>query len=154
MSSKIKQVTEFHKASGAFVGTEPSFPDKERVRLRVELIREEAREFAVACQQGNFIEAVDALCDIQYVLTGTIIEFGLQEKFDALFTEVHESNMSKFDSSTYDAQRSCEKYIKEGTDAWYKLVGGKHVIRRTSDDKILKGLKFKKPDLKRIIESK
>lgn len=153
MSDKIKQVTEFHKASGAYIGTIPEFPEDKRIDLRVRLLMEEVKEFKVACEQGNFVEAFDALCDIRYVLDGTIIEFGLQKAFDAGFSEVHASNMSKFDSSTLDAQKSTEKYINEGVDAYYKLVGGKHVIRRIADDKILKSIKFKKPNLKKVLEN-
>jgi predicted HAD superfamily Cof-like phosphohydrolase len=41
------------------------------------------------------VEIADALCDLQYVLSGAILEFGFGGKFKSLFEEVHRSNMSK-----------------------------------------------------------
>jgi predicted HAD superfamily Cof-like phosphohydrolase len=63
---------------------------------------------------------------LAYVLFGSVLEFGLQDKFEALFEEVQRSNMSKLDEN------------------------GRPIKRE--DGKILKGPNFFLPDLKGIIE--
>lgn len=63
------------------------------------------------------------LCDLQYVLSGFAVTFGLP--FDEAFKRVHESNMSKL-----------------GPD-------GKPVYRE--DGKVLKGPNYKKPDLSDLV---
>ena len=49
----------------------------------------------MAIKDNNLTEVADAPCDLQYVLAGAILEFGMGAKFRALFSEVHCSNMSK-----------------------------------------------------------
>ena len=63
------------------------------------------------------------LCDLQYVLSGFVVTFGLP--FDEAFKRVHESNMSKL-----------------GPD-------GKPIYRE--DGKVLKGPTYKKPDLSDLV---
>lgn len=63
------------------------------------------------------------LCDLQYVLSGFVVTFGLP--FDEAFKRVHESNMSKL-----------------GPD-------GKPIYRE--DGKVLKGPNYKKPDLSDLV---
>ena len=48
-----------------------------------------------AVEAGDIVEVLDALCDIQYVLDGNFLEFGLHKLKHAAFSEVHASNMSK-----------------------------------------------------------
>ena len=63
------------------------------------------------------------LCDLQYVLSGFAVTFGLP--FDEAFKRVHESNMSKL-----------------GPD-------GRPIYRE--DGKVLKGPNYKKPDLSDLV---
>ena len=63
------------------------------------------------------------LCDLQYVLSGFVVTFGLP--FDEAFERIHESNMSKL-----------------GPD-------GKPIYRE--DGKVLKGPNYKKPDLSDLV---
>ena len=39
------------------------------------------------------LEVADALCDIQYVLSGTVLEFGLGSSFLGVFTQLHQTRM-------------------------------------------------------------
>lgn len=41
------------------------------------------------------VEELDALCDIQYVLSGKVLTSGLHEVFDSNFERVHMNNMAK-----------------------------------------------------------
>src|SRR5699024_11925904 len=69
--------------------------DEKKIQLRYELMAEENREYLEAARRGDLPEIADALGDMLYVLCGTIIEHGLQDKIDAVFEEVQKSNMSK-----------------------------------------------------------
>jgi predicted HAD superfamily Cof-like phosphohydrolase len=72
--------------------------DKDICLLRLQLIQEELSELALALSQKRIVNVLDALADLQYVISGTVLAFGLQNKFDAAFQEVHLSNMSKLEN--------------------------------------------------------
>ena len=77
----LNQVAEFHKTFNHPILTEPTIPNEKRSALRVELISEELKELAEAIEDNDLVEIADALCDIQYVLSGAILEFGMGDKF-------------------------------------------------------------------------
>jgi len=91
----LNQVAEFHKTFKHPIEPEPIIPAPARCQLRVDLIAEELKELQQAIADQDMVEIADALCDIQYVLSGAVLEFGLGEKFTTLFDEVQRSNMSK-----------------------------------------------------------
>lgn len=63
--------------------------------LRLALITEELAELAQAADERDAESALDALCDLQYVLDGTVLAFGMDGVADEAFRRVHASNMSK-----------------------------------------------------------
>jgi predicted HAD superfamily Cof-like phosphohydrolase len=69
-------VHEFHTTYGQAVRTVPilDVPEKD---MRVDLIREEAKEYRDAFEAGDFVEIVDALADILYVVYGAGITHGI-----------------------------------------------------------------------------
>jgi predicted HAD superfamily Cof-like phosphohydrolase len=67
----------------------------------------------------------DALTDLAYVVFGTYVAHGLQDVAEALFDEVHRSNMSKLDEN------------------------GRPIYR--PDGKVLKSNRFREPDLAAIL---
>src|SRR5690606_7335449 len=91
----LTAVAEFHRTFQHPILAQPAIPDEKRCNLRVSLISEELKELEEAIANRDIIEIADALCDIQYVLSGAVLEFGLADKFAALFDEVQRSNMSK-----------------------------------------------------------
>ncbi|WP_286849963.1 nucleoside triphosphate pyrophosphohydrolase family protein, partial [Sphingobacterium sp. UBA7253] len=91
----LSSVAEFHKTFQHPILDTPTIPSEQRCALRVSLIAEELKELEEAIQDKDLVEIADALCDIQYVLAGAVLEFGLKDKFSALFDEVQRSNMSK-----------------------------------------------------------
>src|SRR5882672_6746033 len=117
-------VAEFHRTFKHPILPKPAIPDEKRCRLRVDLIAEELKEFEVAIKDNDLVGIADALCDIQYVLSGAILEFGLGEKFSALFSEVQRSNMSKACKSEDEARRTVDHYLsKDGTECYYLKEG-------------------------------
>ena len=151
----LNQVAEFHKAFRHPIEKEPVIPSKERCALRVSLIREELEELEAAIRDHDIVGIADALCDIQYVLSGAVLEFGLGEKFSDLFDEVQRSNMSKSCATEEDAKATVEYYKKErGVDCYYKKVDGRYLVYRQGDNKTLKSIRYSPPDLKRILDEK
>ncbi|PCH70450.1 MAG: hypothetical protein COC06_04860 [Bacteroidales bacterium] len=110
----LEKVNEFHEAFGVNVEKEPIIPAKERCELRQNIIQEEVDELKLAWESGNLVEVADALADIHYVIMGTVLEFGLQDKYPEIFSEVHRSNMSKLDENGKPVYREDGKVIKSG----------------------------------------
>jgi predicted HAD superfamily Cof-like phosphohydrolase len=151
----LNLVAAFHQTFKHPILNQPAIPDEKRCKLRVALIAEELKEFEVAILENDIVAVADALCDIQYVLSGAILEFGLGEKFKALFEEVQRSNMSKACNSVGEAEETMAFYQKkDGTECYYKEEGGKYLIYRKSDNKTLKSVKYSPADLEPIIARK
>ncbi len=123
----LERVQEFHEAYGLPVESVPNITDEQTKQLRINLLAEELDELKEALEQNDVVEVLDALTDIQYVLDGAYLSFGLQGFKESAFNEVHTSNMSKL-----------------GAD-------GKP-IRREGDGKVLKGPNYMPPNLKNILD--
>ena len=126
MKDKIKDVSEFHEAFGLGMKTSPTANlGTAKNTLRFNLMKEENEEYLEAAEQGDLVEVADALGDMLYILCGTIIEHGMQDKIEAVFKEIQRSNMSKL-----------------GED-------GKPIYRE--DGKVLKGPNYFKPNIAKIL---
>ena len=66
-------VREWHEAFDVPVEDAPTIP-KQRAQMRLDILEEEVAELRVAVEEGNLVEALDALCDIQYVLDGKVLK--------------------------------------------------------------------------------
>lgn len=127
MKHKIAAVREFHKAFKLNIQESPTVSiSKERKELRYELMKEENEEYLEAARNNDLVEVADALGDMLYILCGTIIEHGMQDKIEAVFKEIQNSNMSKL-----------------GED-------GLPIYRE--DGKVLKGPNYFKPNIKAILD--
>jgi len=148
----LAQVAEFHHTFQHPVESEPLIPAPERCQLRINLIAEELRELETAIEDGDIVEVADALCDIQYVLAGAILEFGLGGHFKALFDEIQRSNMSKSCSSREEAEATQAYYRTErGFDSYIREVDGHWLVFREGDHKTLKSINYSPPNLERIL---
>ena len=148
----LNLVADFHNTFKHPILPQPAIPPDERCKLRVALISEELKEFETAIQDKNLVEIADALCDIQYVLSGAILEFGLGEKFNDLFEEVQRSNMSKVCKSADEAQATVDFYKKkDGTECYYKEESGKWLVYRKSDNKTIKSINYSPANLSKIL---
>ena len=149
----LNQVAEFHRTFNAPILDTPQIPSKERCELRVSLLQEELNELQQAIADNDIVEIADALCDLLYVLSGAVLEFGLGEKFVELFNEVQRSNMSKACSTQQEADETIEFYKEKGQDAYSEVSGDKINVHRTSDNKVLKNKYYSPADLKTILEN-
>lgn len=150
----LSDVAQFHDTFNAPILDQPTIPSKERCALRVALLQEEVNELKEAIEANDLIEIADALADIQYVLSGAILEFGLADKFKTLFDEVQRSNMSKACSSMEEAEATQAAYEKkDGTKSFIEKKEDKFLVYREGDNKVLKSVNYSPADLKTIISS-
>lgn len=150
----LNQVASFHRTFKHPIEPEPVIPGADRCKLRVNLLAEELKELEKAIADKDITEIADALCDLQYVLSGAVLEFGLGEKFPALFDEVQRSNMSKACDSLEEAEKTVAYYQKErGFDCYIREEDGHYLVYRSGDHKTLKSVNYSPADLKSILES-
>ena len=148
----LNLVADFHRTFKHPILDKPQIPAEDRCKLRVALIDEELKELEVAILEKDIVAVADALCDIQYVLSGAILEFGLGEKFKALFEEVQRSNMSKACTSEDEARATVKHYLnKDGTECYYKQEDDKWLVYRKSDNKTIKSVGYSPANLERIL---
>lgn len=149
----LSSVAAFHKTFKHPILEKPTIPSPDRCSLRVSLIAEELKELEEAIAQNDLVEVADALCDIQYVLSGAVLEFGLGDIFNELFEEVQRSNMSKACKSVEEAEKTIAHYTARGEDCYYRKVDGQYLVFRKSDNKTLKSVGYSPADLNSIINS-
>ncbi len=99
--------------------------EKKDFELRYALMKEENEEYLEAARNGDLVEVADALGDQLYILCGTILKHGLQDKIVEVFQEIQRSNMSKLDEN------------------------GKPIYRE--DGKVMKGESYFRPDIENIL---
>jgi len=151
----LNQVAEFHRAFRHPVEAKPTLPAPERQQLRITLLEEELKELKSAIADQELTEIADALCDLQYVLSGAVLEFGLGEKFPALFDEVHRSNMSKTCATREEASQTQEHYRQtKGEESWVEPSAGHFLVFRQGDNKTLKSVNYSPADLQSILDQK
>jgi len=148
----LKSVEEFQKTFKAPVLDTPQLAQVSRAKLRIDLIQEELNELRDAIINEDLVEVADALCDLQYVLSGAVLEFGMKDIFDDMFDEVHRSNMSKACTSQAEANDTIYNYEDKGVSTYKENVNGKWVVFRRDDHKVLKSIKYSPADLKKWIK--
>lgn len=128
LQEAINHVKRFHDAFGISNNDAPTVQLSEAdIKLRFELIKEENEEYLEAAEKGDLVEVADALGDILYILCGTMLKHGLQDKMEEIFREIQRSNMSKL-----------------GAD-------GKPIYRE--DGKVMKGPDYFKPNIAAILDA-
>ena len=126
MQEQIAAVTKFHEVYRIPYAVQPTTDvDPQLIALRHRLMAEENEEYLEAALAGNLVEVADALGDMLYILCGTMITHGMQEKIEEVFREIQRSNLSKL-----------------GAD-------GQPIYRE--DGKVMKGPNYFKPDIAAIL---
>ena len=127
ITNAIDAVKEFNEAFKIkYSKNQKADLDESTIELRYRLMQEENDEYLEAARKKDLVEIADALGDKLYILCGTILAHGLQDKIVEVFDEIQRSNMSKLSAD------------------------GTPVIRE--DGKILKGQNYFKPNIKSILE--
>ena len=148
----LNQVAEFHRTFKHPILATPQIPSEDRCKLRVALIAEELKELEVAILEKDIVGVADALADIQYVLSGAVLEFGLGEQFKVLFDEVQRSNMNKASNPEEEAKATVQHFQEKGTECYYVKDADKYLVYRTSDNKTLKSIFYSPADLEGVLK--
>lgn len=126
MKHQLDCVKKFHQVYKLSFNDNPTSKlDPETIKLRFNLMAEENQEYFEAANNNDLIEVADALGDMLYILCGTIIEHGMQDKIEQVFDEIQRSNMSKLSED------------------------GEPIFRK--DGKVLKGPNYFKPNILKIL---
>jgi len=145
----VDEVEEFNSLMNKPNNYELIIPDKKEWEFVYNFVLEELEEYREACEQGDIIGVLDALCDITYVSLGNgAMLHGLKDKIWDAYQEVQRSNLSKACSTEEEAQITVEQRSKEqGEACHYEKVGDKYIVYRTRDRKVMKNINYFKPNL-------
>jgi hypothetical protein len=149
----VSEVEEFNATMGKPNNYEPIIPENTKEWMFVyDFILEELEEYKAACEAGDIVEVLDALCDIAYVSIGNgAMLHGLKDKLWDAYQEVQASNMSKACVSEEEAQETVERRSKEQNEpCHYEKVGDYFIVYRSRDRKVMKNVNYFRPDLKKF----
>lgn len=123
MSNPFIDNLEFMRACGKAVPERPTF-DVPTEAMQWGLVEEEFKETVLARERGDIVETADGIIDTVKVL----LEYGESIGIDteAVWNEIHRSNMAKVDPET-------------------------GAVVRRDDGKILKPEGWKKPDVRKVL---
>jgi predicted HAD superfamily Cof-like phosphohydrolase len=143
----LAAVAEFHRTFKLPIQPAPASAPADRARLRINLLQEELDELKQAIAQDDLVEIADALADLQYVLAGAVLEFGMGDRFKVIFDEVHRSNMSKTCATREEAEATLAHYRDLGQDGRAEASESVYLVYRNSDNKVLKNRAYSPADV-------
>jgi predicted HAD superfamily Cof-like phosphohydrolase len=148
----ISEVEEFNAVMGKPNNYNPVIPDEKEWMFVYNFILEELEEYKHACETGDIVEVLDALCDITYVSLGNgAMLHGLKNKVWPAYQEVQASNLSKACSSEEEAQDTVRVRSEEQkAECHYEKVGEYYIVYRTHDRKVMKNINYFRPDLSKF----
>jgi predicted HAD superfamily Cof-like phosphohydrolase len=148
----ISEVEEFNAVMGKPNNYIPTIPEEKEWMFVYNFILEELEEYKHACETGNIVEVLDALCDITYVSLGNgAMLHGLKDKVWPAYQEVQASNLSKACSTEEEAQETVRVRSEEQkTPCHYEKVGEYYIVYRTYDRKVMKNINYFRPDLSKF----
>jgi hypothetical protein len=149
----VSEVETFNSTMGKPNNYEPIIPEEKEWMFVYNFILEELEEYKHACETGDIVEVLDALCDIAYVSlgNGTMLH-GLKDKLWPAYQEVQASNMSKACISEEEAQETVRvRSAEQEEPCHYEKVGEYYIVYRTRDKKVMKNINYFRPDLKQFL---
>jgi predicted HAD superfamily Cof-like phosphohydrolase len=150
----ISEVETFNATMGKPNNYEPTIPAKKEWEFVYNFILEELEEYKHACETGNIVEVLDALCDITYVSLGNgAMLHGLKDKIQPAYAEVQASNMSKACKDEAEAKATVKvREQEQGESCHYEKVGDYWIVYRTRDRKVMKNINYFRPNLKQFLD--
>ena len=148
----VNEVEEFNETFGKPNNYEPTIPSKNEWMFVYDFIQEELAEYKEACEKGDIVEILDALCDITYVSLGNgVMLHGLKGKIWEAYQEVQASNMSKSCNTPQEAIETVDvRAAEQKENCHFERVGNRYVVYRTRDKKVMKSINYFKPNLKQF----
>ena len=149
----VSEVETFNATMGKPNNYEPVIPEEKEWMFVYNFILEELEEYKHACETGDIVEVLDALCDIAYVSlgNGTMLH-GLKNQLWPAYQEVQASNMSKACLSEEEAQETVRvRSAEQKEPCHFEKVGDYYIVYRTRDRKVMKNINYFRPDLKQFL---
>ena len=149
----VSEVEEFNAIMGKPNNYTPVIPDEKEWMFVYNFILEELEEYKHACETGDIVEVLDALCDITYVSLGNgAMLHGLKDKVWPAYQEVQASNLSKACTSEEEAQETVRvRSAEQEEPCHYEQVGKYFIVYRTRDRKVMKNINYFRPDLTQFL---
>jgi hypothetical protein len=149
-------VKDFHEAVEAPIGKWENRHklNHKLMRERFNYILEELHEMKEA---ETATDLLDACTDILYYALGNFVVFGFQSIVEEAFCEVHMSNMSKLADSHKEALQSVDVLLESDDPAFLDGINiikkeQGYVLKRVSDNKVLKANSWHHPNLGHFLE--
>ena len=152
----VNEVEIFNRTFNKPNAYEPTIPEKKEWQFVYDFVLEELEEYRQACENGDIVEVLDALCDIAYVSlgNGTMLH-GLKDKIWPAYQEVQGSNMSKSCKTEEEAMETVTLRSKEQAEpCHFEQVEDRFVVYRTRDRKVMKSIEYYRPDLSQFFSNK
>ena len=149
----VSEVEDFNSLMNKPNNYEPTIPEnRSEWEFVYNFILEELEEYKHACETGNIVEVLDALCDITYVSLGNgAMLHGLKDKVWPAYMEVQASNLSKACRSQEEAEETVQVRSKEqGETCHWEKVSDNYIVYRSRDRKVMKNINYFRPDLKKF----
>jgi predicted HAD superfamily Cof-like phosphohydrolase len=148
----VDEVEEFNAVMGKPNNYEPVIPERKEWEFVYNFILEELEEYREACEAGDIVEVLDALCDITYVATGNgTMLHGLKDKIWPAYQEVQASNLSKACKTEEEAIATvAQRSIEQGEECHYEKVNKYYIVYRSRDRKVMKNINYFRPNLKQF----
>jgi predicted HAD superfamily Cof-like phosphohydrolase len=146
----VNEVEIFNSTFGKPNAYEPNTPEKKEWMFVYDFVLEELEEYREACEKGDIVEILDALCDITYVSLGNgAMLHGLKDKIWPAYQEVQASNMSKACTSQEEAVATISLRSKEQGETCHfeEIAPGRFVVYRSRDKKVMKSINYFRPNL-------
>jgi len=151
----LEAVAQYHHLFQLPIPASPSLPSNERFQLQISLLQEEIGRLKTAIERKRSLATVaNTFANLQYAISGSVLEFGIGGLFLSLFDEVHRSQMSKICNSLSEAEATQRFYRrKKGTESILEQVtptignidgpaNSKWLVLRSKDQKMLKSIKY------------
>jgi predicted HAD superfamily Cof-like phosphohydrolase len=150
----VSEVETFNATMGKPNNYEPTIPATKEWLFVYNFILEELEEYKHACETGDIVEVLDALCDITYVSLGNgAMLHGLKDKILPAYAEVQASNMSKACKTEEEAKLTVNvREQEQGEQCHYEKQGDYWIVYRTRDRKVMKNINYFRPNLKQFFE--
>jgi hypothetical protein len=148
----VSEVEEFNAIMGKPNNYTPVIPEEKEWMFVYNFILEELEEYKHACETGDIVEVLDALCDITYVSLGNgAMLHGLKDKVWPAYQEVQASNLSKACTSEEEAQETIRvRSAEQEEPCHFEKIGNYYIVYRTRDRKVMKNINYFRPDLSKF----
>jgi predicted HAD superfamily Cof-like phosphohydrolase len=152
----ISEVEKFNEIMGKPEANqpEPTVSNEKTHDFIYNFILEELNEYKESCKEKDIVGIADSLGDIMYVLCNGILAHGLKDKFEDIYEEIQQSNLSKVCESEDEAKQTMEVRGKEqGEACHFEKHGDYWIVYRTRDKKVQKSILYFKPNLSKFFEN-